>query len=771
MTEEFLEWGTIIPTESEDKIPAVLLQLKQACEDNSSADFVEFRKGIADQEFIAIVDLGDATFDLNNPLGIQAIERFAMCYDPYASQPWDVRALRPDFPVTLHQNQSFPNEPRALCLYINNWKTVERSWNPVSFLDRIFWWLRATAEGTIHAEDQPIEQLFFASPYILLLPPDSDEKFKNNNYRLIFQPVHSGPTSITTCHGVYVDALTAIESNDASLQTLSFTIDPIDNMPISTVPPSLAELTKTFEALNSDLISHLQKAIYNQIPPEGMAVPIKKEKELLLMVVGIPRKRQDIIERIDYIGFGVDTSIGELGEILGVAFRAPNSKTWYRDTALTNLGSDVSFGKPSLDNFTELQDISIQAIHVREFPSVKDKRNMSGLPDDDLGPKGVIAGVGSLGSSLANIWNREGWGEWHLVDHDIIQAHNLSKHTAMFHHVGHFKTRAVRDHLNHTYCDNENPDRDYEGCILDDAPVINDIKSNAELVIDATTTLYVPRDLSEIESSPRTASVFFTPSGQSSVLLLEDSKRSIKASHLESQYYRAILTSEWGAHHLTGHAGKYYVGAGCREVSSAISIELVQIHSAIIARQLRLSVAQPDARMCIWINDDSTGAITPIELTVYPVRSCMVGGWKVCWDLHFEHTVLKERFSRLPNETGGILKGLVDHKTKSINIVDWEQEPEDSISTPATFQRGSIGQADIIKDCIDRTAGIVNHIGDWHSHPPGCDVTPSTLDNNLLTDLDDQLASSGHPALMVIIGEKGIGFSIGGDHTALGLAQ
>lgn len=43
---------------------------------------------------------------------------------------------------------------------------------------------------------------------------------------------------------------------------------------------------------------------------------------------------------------------------------------------------------------------------------------------------------------------------------------------------------------------------------------------------------------------------------------IEDSERGTRLTHLEAQYYRAILTNDWGEEHLSGHYGGLIVGGG-----------------------------------------------------------------------------------------------------------------------------------------------------------------------------------------------------------------
>jgi len=78
--------------------------------------------------------------------------------------------------------------------------------------------------------------------------------------------------------------------------------------------------------------------------------------------------------------------------------------------------------------------------------------------------------------------------------------------------------------------------------LTDDAKWLSDLLTDKDLIIDAPTTLEVPRNLSVMDRPARVATVFMTPSGMASVLLLEDQAGAIRSLSLEAQYYRAILT-------------------------------------------------------------------------------------------------------------------------------------------------------------------------------------------------------------------------------------
>ncbi|ABA74773.1 Mov34/MPN/PAD-1 family protein [Pseudomonas fluorescens] len=57
-----------------------------------------------------------------------------------------------------------------------------------------------------------------------------------------------------------------------------------------------------------------------------------------------------------------------------------------------------------------------------------------------------------------------------------------------------------------------------------------------------------------------------------------------------------------------------------------------------------------------------------------------------------------------------------------------------------------------------RTAGVVDYVGEWHSHPDGCSARPSDYDDHLLDTLHRQMIAEGLPALMIIVGQKDLGF-------------
>ncbi|WP_445358804.1 Mov34/MPN/PAD-1 family protein [Microbulbifer sp. ANSA005] len=750
MATEYFEWGTPVAEADNEAIPEALKAFRDVCEEHSACEVQGYCKDVALGNFMVTLEIGDGTFEINNTAGILRVELIAVVYTPNSNSHWEVRPLRRDFPVTIHQNHVLEGEPRSLCLYIENWKSVERSWTPQSFLGRILWWLRSTAEGTIHEDDQPIEQLFFNSSTTILLPRDHFEKTENLEYHLVFTSYQPNGSSRSTLRGQYVPASNIDEQKTSACIPISLILDPIENGPVEQYPTSLGRLQDMVTDRGADILEPLKSMIRKRVGSTGLTGQESSKAQFVLVILGIPRCRNGKVEKTELLGFAINTTLSKLGESLGTLFESPTDKKWYVDT---------SIGQSNTSESEKWRELRLELVQVQLFPSQENIRLYSGLSATEPGPTGVIAGLGALGSTMAHLWAREAWGNWHFIDDDILQVHNVARHIATHRAIGLAKTHISRLIIDDLF---EQPksstDRDYIGSITDDTPELLNILKNAEILVDVTTTLYVPRELAERNDVPRVASVFFTPSGSASILLLEDKQRTIRSSHLEAQYYRAILTSNWGRTHLDGHHGQFWVGAGCRDASVAISNELVQLHGATLARQLRKTTSSPQAKICVWDYDDQSGAITPYDIPVARVQTVSIAGWKIVWDLDFEESIQTERRNQLPNETGGMLLGIVDQKTKIIALVSWVGQPPNSIASPSSFLRGSEGQEEIINETQRRTAGIVSYVGEWHSHPPNVTASPSCDDKKQLASITDEFTTSSTIPIMLIVAEGSIGF-------------
>jgi len=171
MPGDFMSFGEPYPGLNPDHLKLSLAKRTLAvCHDSKDFEVLELRHlellngGFAE---IIVVDCINDQIGSKNPFGIKVRERLALLFPPKENQMPEVRALRRDFPLNvLHLNYVGPRQPVGLCLYVDPWSAVERTWTPKKYLKRIFWWLTETAKGTLHLRDQPLERMYyFESPF------------------------------------------------------------------------------------------------------------------------------------------------------------------------------------------------------------------------------------------------------------------------------------------------------------------------------------------------------------------------------------------------------------------------------------------------------------------------------------------------------------------------------------------------------------------------------------------------------------------------------
>lgn len=739
MPEGYVEFGEHIEGLNPDALTLPLARKTfHAVERNPAFTLLELRRTIKDPSELLIVECRNDNIWSKNPVGIQYRERLALRFFSDPKRLPEVRALRESFPAAAHQNRVLRGEPTSLCLYIEQWPALERNWTPEKHLNRILFWLTETVNGTLHLEDQPVEQIYFKGYYDLVLPPDFDEKAGDKRFLLKAEPrLQNGEKKMQVLVSEFVQAARA-NLEDFPFACISLKLKPIVHGGVERTPYFLGDLHDQLERRDAPLSPILFDYIKSTVGEAGVGVT-KEEHTLLVLQIPILRKVGEDPERIDVIGFIVHAGLGKLG-VAGGALMEING----RFQRFQLIGE--AEGK------NDWRELFIEPIECIPSFTRKLARATSGITTE--GPKGILAGVGALGSALANVWHREGWGIWSNIDMDYLKPHNLARHTAFEPMVGSYKVHAVES-LCHTLY---SPQEAFGKAIVADAgdfqnAEVAEIIKASDLVVDATTTLEFPRDLSAHSEVKRAASVFLTPSGQGSVLLMEDMRRDIRLDALEAQYYRAILNNEWGIKHLIGNYGHLRVGGGCRDVSNVMSPELINVNAAILARQVRLKSEKPDAAICVWHSDPETGAVVAQAITVTTPVIKSIGPWTIVINEEVQTRMRGLRKTVLPNETGGVLLGYFDMKLMRLYVVDSLPAPPDSKEERAGYTRGSVGVVDAVNAAQTRTANIVSYVGEWHSHPPRASTRPSSDDVRLLNYLATNLQHDGLPALMLIVGD------------------
>ena len=111
----------------------------------------------------------------------------------------------------------------------------------------------------------------------------------------------------------------------------------------------------------------------------------------------------------------------------------------------------------------------------------------------------------------------------------------------------------------------------------------------------------------------------------------------------------------------------------------------------------------------------------------------------------------KQRTDNSEDETGGLLFGQRDDACGVIWISDASGPPPDSVSSPEGFVCGVEGVDELNKEKSERTNGVVEYLGMWHTHPEGR-ANPSAIDIAGMANLLLSPLSTTPLQLMLIVG-------------------
>lgn len=657
---------------------------------------------------------------------IQRTERIAaVFYETDDSYP-EVLALRSDFPQVPHLNLRAKEVPRSLCLYDESYAELKRRWTPARFVARIREWLAETATGNLHQPDQPLEPLLSAADGIILLPTSAE-------------------TGTSKALRIVRDRQTDDETESGNLMPFAYRCAPQVHGVIRRRPQTLADLASM---LGDDFMERLREHLRALHTHDSEFLDAS-----LIIFVRFPKTRTagGNVESIEDRAFQLRLQQGEgtivapirrVAEDVGVLAHTTEGTAGaliHDDTTMT--GENIL-----LRMFNPMSDMD---------PSMLAER--SGQPHMDV--RICAIGVGALGSQVVLNLARAGYGTWTLIDDDILLPHNLVRHALPGYNnfVGQSKAVAVAH---------------FAASLTDVAPQFQPIWANvlapgehetavttaldeAEVILDMSASVAVARHLAiNSQSTARRMSMFLTPTGRDLVLLAEDRERSLPLDELEMQYYRACVHDDRLASHIGGQDDRLRYGQSCRDVSTRLPQTLFGTLAGIGAQQLRPVVDQPNAKILVWRSGDD-GAVDRIELQPSVSVRSRRGEWTVVVDRTVLDRLHNQRSEKLPTETGGVLIGAFDLERKAAYVVDSIGSPADSIEWPNGYIRGHRRLLREVERVSRATDGMLEYVGEWHSHPEAADTAPSQLDRRLFAWLKERMQRDGLPTLMMIVGNPG----------------
>ncbi len=160
----------------------------------------------------------------------------------------------------------------------------------------------------------------------------------------------------------------------------------------------------------------------------------------------------------------------------------------------------------------------------------------------------------------------------------------------------------------------------------------------------------------------------------------------------------------------------------------------VALHAALTSAAIKKALSSDGACIRVWIADEED-AVQALQIPPEAMIERQIGDWKLVTDRGLLDKLKLLRLTGLPAETGGVLLGTWDLTSRIVYIADTIPAPPDSKKRVTSFIRGCEGLLDKVAHAGRATSGMLQYVGEWHSHPNGFGTAPATMIARCLSGL------------------------------------
>jgi integrative and conjugative element protein (TIGR02256 family) len=669
----------------------------------------------------------------------------------YSDMPPFVSPTRRDFPPTPHSYGLPVEMPTSavmnLCIDDRPWDDACGDYSGPELIYRIQRWLDRTATGEINDVLQAPDFAFLPAPVTIMMSEEVRKGLTQTDGAPYFVALRSADEEEKLFEAMMADEIKESPGDGQEWITyvgITLVANVTNTGAMWRAPSCLGHLSKSVAGPSFDLIADIRQRI------SELADDVSDDHDRLhhsKLIVEVTLANLEA-ERMEVFFLLTSSTIGEIGVALGL-FYPPDSL------------AGTSFTKRLPAGVTDdqaLDEIRLcQANHSRSFDS-EAATFLSGRDENQaelLAVKTVVLGVGSIGSQVITSLTREGaFTNVVLVDDDQLAPHNLVRHTLRSSEIGKSKARSVANDLVairpdiavqplHEKFGQTSPSEHLTAALAD-----------ADLVLDVTASVGASRQLADYDNRKRAVSSFFNPMGDAVVVLAEDQDRTIDLAQLEALYYAKVIGNEDLHGHLRAPNIARIGGGQCRSTTNRMSSSDAAILSGLAAKNISSVIITNKAAITIKTMAHD-GSVSCVRVDPSPLQQYVtVGEWTTRVSGDVVDTLRDYRTSAHPDETGGVLLGIVDHSRKRIEVVVGLPASLDSAGTPNSFERG----VHDLRAAIDHTRSItmdqIVYIGEWHTHPDNTRVDPSPIDAKQLMGLRTAMSGQQRPVVMLIVGDN-----------------
>jgi len=693
---------------------------------------VECRKTVKSELELLIVDLDVSLGQRKLVNSIQETETIGIVFRD-GTVP-SVFPLRVGFPSEVpHLNIAFGGVPSSFCLFDLPTEEVLRILSPVMLIERTRWWLRETAHGRLHGEDQPLDPVFGGVAETVILPEPSSAL---ENIPLIGFKRSDGESFPILVEVPSVARRLGVSPDAPRFSCIMLQTPPVSHGRLRALPRSLGDLLSVYAERGIDLVVPLVAHFQNWLENES-DLALFNNKCLLIVATPIERTPGQV-EAIAAKGFFSDCPAKTVAEAVGAIWEAGGAIA----RPITRTPRDT----------IALSAIGLGPAHIRMPFDRQLAQEASGHSLQEPPLKILQIGAGALGSQIALTAARGGIGQWTIVDPDHLLPHNLARHALSKLEVGMLKAEAIASEISsflgldaavghgltiQSFCDDDAFDPEFD------------------LILDASASVPVARWMTAHDKlvAP-VVSAFVNPSGSDLVLLREGAGRTTKLDYLEMDYYWHLVCEPELAHHLKV-GDTIMPSGGCRQPSLKIPQSRIAIAAAHAVESI-FEGAAPPALGSIEICQKTPVGTKWFAWDGSAYEEVELDGWKIAISSNVLDGIRNARDAAGRLETGGILVGAWDRGLRKGWIVAHQDPPPDSEHSPTCFVRGSVGVYRSLKMIEQATAANLGYVGEWHTHPPGHSSRASSDDALLMRWIGNDVQYNDVPALMMISGDNEI---------------
>jgi len=650
--------------------------------------------------------------------------------------------LRSSFPPVPHLNIHEDVRIKSMCYSALPYEEILSKLNGRFLLECINDWFVKTARNELHRPDQPLEPFFLGVKETIIFHPSFLDCyfgfFKNviiDGQHLLIQTDVNEPEEKIDCYAIC--RINVAPKSENIIHHPPKTLFELSNM--FTEQPILESIKSFHEKILE--IRHYPK-IFNQLFKQSLRALLNC-KTVVLLNIPLVRFNSKTAETVDFRAFIIEASMSRFLNDFGVRKETQKNNSppkFIYCNEHDNSGKNVT-----------LRMLNLQLDFTSRYAQIMNDNCDSEVKELFI----AQIGVGALGSQVFENCLRAGLGKWYLIDNDRFWSHNISRHTLLRNNIGEFKANALAHRAKSIVADIE--------CmsicenIFSGGESIKRALANSDLIVDTSASIAVERYLAlDSVTNARKISFFLNPSGNYTIMFLENKRKTIRLDLLEMQYYQYLLLNPSYENHLSLPDTVTYATT-CRSETSRLSQDNIALSAALCSKALKKYTTQEDAKIIIWNHFDES-VITDM-IVAEEWEQVNYNEWSVYVRKNLFTDIYNQRKESLPNETGGVLIGCFDYGRKILYIVSQIEPPDDSIASPTSFIRGCLNLEKKLKYILKTTSDNLYYVGEWHSHP-SADTRPTPDDMNLFSAIVEYNRGLCKPSCMLISGENDVNLLI-----------